>query len=221
RPEFALVACQAVVHIYDGLGNHVGPNESGEFEDEIAGAFYSHSTLEDDGSEVGGGYTDFSVYKLDDTDYTIVIEGLADEVINLAFDTLVEGGVWNEARYSKVPMYEGSMATVHAGQSVLDYTMVIEDPDGSVREVRPTSWSGNLPPMEPSTPAGPTEGMPDEPCTYATTVTDPEDDAVYLMFDWRDETDTGWLGPYQSGETCTETHAWSERGVFDVRVRAK
>jgi hypothetical protein len=52
-------------------------------------------------------------------------------------------------------------------------------------------------------------------------VFEPDDDKIYCIFDWGDGTDTGWLGPYNSGETICATHIWEEPGEFLIRIKLK
>jgi len=33
--------------------------------------------------------------------------------------------------------------------------------------------------------------------------------------------DSGWLGPYASGETAEASHAWTEGANYSIRVKAK
>jgi len=48
-----------------------------------------------------------------------------------------------------------------------------------------------------------------------------EDDVKY-KFDFGDEFGvTPWFGPYNTGDTVEADHAWSEKGVYEVRVKAK
>ena len=56
---------------------------------------------------------------------------------------------------------------------------------------------------------------------FTATTTDPENDQIYYMFDWGDGTDSGWLGPVNSGVSMSATHSWSEIGDYEVKVRAK
>ncbi|MCD6108537.1 MAG: hypothetical protein J7J89_03585, partial [Thermoplasmata archaeon] len=39
--------------------------------------------------------------------------------------------------------------------------------------------------------------------------------------DWGDGTNSGWLGPYNSGETVEASHSWSEKGEYSIKVKAK
>jgi len=78
----------------------------------------------------------------------------------------------------------------------------------------------NNPPDQPSKPDGPTDGSYNKEYTYSTSVVDVDGDQVYVKWDFDDET-SGWLGPYDSGETITSTHLWEEKGTYQIRVIAK
>ena len=79
----------------------------------------------------------------------------------------------------------------------------------------------NIEPKQPSKPSGPKNGEIDIEYDFSTNTTDPEEDQLYYWFDWGDGTNSDWVGPFNSGETCTESHAWSERGGFYIKVKAK
>jgi len=79
----------------------------------------------------------------------------------------------------------------------------------------------NNPPNKPSKPQGSTSGSPGVEYSYTTSTTDPDGDDVMYMFDWGDGTTSGWLGPYDSGETIEAKHTWSTRGSYQVKVKAK
>ena len=44
---------------------------------------------------------------------------------------------------------------------------------------------------------------------------------MYYWFDWGDGTNTGWIGPYQSGETCNASHSWEKKGDYVIKVKAR
>ena len=81
--------------------------------------------------------------------------------------------------------------------------------------------SSNNPPNKPSTPTGPVTGKTGEEYTYKGQTIDPEEDLLQYLFDWGDGTDSGWLGPYNSGETCEASHTWNRQGTYNVKVKAK
>ncbi len=44
---------------------------------------------------------------------------------------------------------------------------------------------------------------------------------IFYYIDWGDGTDSGWIGPYHSGEGINVAHVWDEEGVYWVRVKAR
>jgi predicted acyl esterase len=77
------------------------------------------------------------------------------------------------------------------------------------------------PPEKPSKPSGRQRIKFDKYYLYESTTNDPDGDKIYLLFDWDDNTSSGWLGPYKSGETVHAFHKWNENGPFNIRVKAK
>jgi len=77
------------------------------------------------------------------------------------------------------------------------------------------------PPNKPSKPSGPTDGKTGEEYTYTTSTTDPENDDIFYIFKWDDETISDWLGPYNSGSTCSVTHTWNEIGDYQIKVKSR
>ncbi len=84
--------------------------------------------------------------------------------------------------------------------------------------------SQNNPPDNPSKPDGPADRrkvFPDINYVYTTYTTDLEEDMVYYNFSWDDGTYSGWIGPFDSGETVSATHQWTQGGNHQIRVKAK
>jgi len=73
----------------------------------------------------------------------------------------------------------------------------------------------------PDRPSGETNGRKGEPYTYSTKSIDPSGSKLYYWFDWGDGTNSGWVGPFDSGATATATHVWHRKGTFLVKVKAK
>ncbi len=69
--------------------------------------------------------------------------------------------------------------------------------------------------------SGPLYGRPGENYTFCITVTDPEGDDIWCAWDWGDGSSIEWLGPFISGQEVCVTHAWSNEGAYDVRVKLK
>jgi len=79
----------------------------------------------------------------------------------------------------------------------------------------------NQRPNKPSRPSGPTTGRIDNEYIFTTSTTDPDGDQLFYMFDWDDGHTSFWYGPYDSGEECSASNIWFERGTFEVRVKAQ
>ena len=81
--------------------------------------------------------------------------------------------------------------------------------------------SENICPSTPDTPTGPSTGKINEEQIFFTKTIDLDSDSVYYLFDWGDNTNSGWIGPYPSGEECSASHSWSEQGNYEIKVKAK
>jgi len=83
------------------------------------------------------------------------------------------------------------------------------------------SPSENLPPDTPKKPSGPSSGKINEEHTFTTSSTDPDGDQIWYWFDWGDDTNSGWIGPYISGNEANASHVWSKKGSYEIRIKAK
>lgn len=84
-----------------------------------------------------------------------------------------------------------------------------------------TSIYTNSPPEKPSRPNGPTSGRPGVSYTYSSSTVDSNGEPIFYKFDWDDGTESGWLGPYNSGQTITVSHIWDSKGNYAIKVKAK
>jgi len=81
--------------------------------------------------------------------------------------------------------------------------------------------SYDLPPTIPTI-DGPNKGLPGNEYIYTLKSEDPDgDDELYYYVDWDDDTNSGWFGPFNSGEEATINHTWSSRGKYVVKAKAK
>ncbi|PNX49105.1 MAG: hypothetical protein BV457_02390 [Thermoplasmata archaeon M9B1D] len=81
--------------------------------------------------------------------------------------------------------------------------------------------TANNPPNKPNKPIGSAYGRVGVSYSYESLAIDDDGDKIYYMFNWDDGTDSGWIGPYNSGDTCQVSHIWSVRGSYSVKVKAK
>ncbi|MDH7517694.1 MAG: C25 family cysteine peptidase [Candidatus Thermoplasmatota archaeon] len=78
----------------------------------------------------------------------------------------------------------------------------------------------NHPPEAPEI-SGETNGQSGTTYIYSLITTDLDDDQVYYYVNWGDGTNSGWIGPYNSGEQKTTSHSWSEQGTYQVKAKAR
>ena len=67
---------------------------------------------------------------------------------------------------------------------------------------------------------GPSDGNANEEYEFSFIINDPEEDDVWLYVDWGDGIDTGWLGPYTTGEEIILYHTWSTGGLYYIKARS-
>jgi hypothetical protein len=83
------------------------------------------------------------------------------------------------------------------------------------------SPSPSDPPAQPTKPSGKALGIWNIQYTYTSTTTDPNSDQIYYLFDWDDGSNSGWLGPFNSGTMGIGSHTWTELGTYNVKVKAR
>jgi len=76
-------------------------------------------------------------------------------------------------------------------------------------------------PTQPTISDGPINGQPGVAYFFESDSTSPLDLDLYYYWDWGDGTQSGWIGPFHSGETCNMSHQWAEKGSYPVRVKVK
>jgi hypothetical protein len=68
---------------------------------------------------------------------------------------------------------------------------------------------------------GPENGRVWKQQEYFFNTSDPDGDKVYYFIDWGDGTNSSWIGPYPSGDVVTKSHAWSKKGTYIIKAKAK
>jgi hypothetical protein len=82
-----------------------------------------------------------------------------------------------------------------------------------------TYWRDYSP--NPPTIEGTNDGSAQERYYYTFSTTDPEGDDVEYYIEWGDGRRFKWIGPYESGEQVTKSHAWTYDGNYTIRVKAR
>ena len=68
---------------------------------------------------------------------------------------------------------------------------------------------------------GPTNGQAGTEYTYTFVSTDPDGDDLYYCIDWGDNTPEVCIGPFPSGEEQSDSHIWTEKNTYTVRIKAR
>jgi len=104
------------------------------------------------------------------------------------------------------------------------------DGDSDLDIIAGASWSDTLAwwesdlnqqPSKPQQPSGPAEGKTGIEYTFKTVSIDPSGYQISYIWNWGDNNYSDWLGPYDSGEICTASNSWNEKGVYEIKVKAK
>ena len=83
-----------------------------------------------------------------------------------------------------------------------------------------TTEHKNNPPTKPTI-VGPTTGRAGQSYDYSFTATDPEGEQISYYIDWDNGTNTGWIGPFNSGQTITRSHTWFTEGYYAIKAKAR
>lgn len=78
----------------------------------------------------------------------------------------------------------------------------------------------NTPPNKPKIDGTPS-GKTGTSYVYSTFTVDPDGDKLYYKFNWGDGTSSEWIGTFDSGTFCNESHSWDNEETFVVKVKAK
>jgi predicted acyl esterase len=81
------------------------------------------------------------------------------------------------------------------------------------------NYNENYAPDKPTI-IGPNKGEPEIEYTFKFKSADTENEDIFYFIDWGDGDNTGWLGPYNSGEEITLTHTWHSEAKFTIKAKA-
>jgi hypothetical protein len=79
----------------------------------------------------------------------------------------------------------------------------------------------NNPPDKPDKPSGKKKVNAGVVYTYTSKSSDIDGDQIYYKWNWGDDNESEWLGPYNSGEICEAEKFWEEGGKYNVKVMAR
>jgi hypothetical protein len=79
----------------------------------------------------------------------------------------------------------------------------------------------NNPPNLPNIPSGPFSGITETLYSFSTSTIDPNGDNIAYRFDWGDGAISEWTSYVSSGNPITQSHSYSNEGVYYIKVKAK
>ncbi len=128
---------------------------------------------------------------------------------------------WYLGAWSEWFKYEEPFSLPNLGTYFLEYYSV--DFAGNYEEIKNATIvvEDIHSPDKPNRPDGITSGKIHQEYTYTASTTDLDGDQIFYVFNWGDGTMSGWLGPYDSGESCEASYMWKEKGDYTIQVRAK
>jgi PKD repeat protein len=77
---------------------------------------------------------------------------------------------------------------------------------------------------QPPTPpiiVGPDWGIINGKYSFCLNGTDINGDFVYCLWNWGDGNISEWLGPFPSNDTVCASHSWSQKGIYEIRLKLK
>ena len=76
-------------------------------------------------------------------------------------------------------------------------------------------------PFKPIITKGESNGRFGREYDYSAITTDPQNNEIYYLWDWGDNTNSDWIGPGKSGIECEISYNWDKRGNYIIKVKAK
>jgi hypothetical protein len=101
-------------------------------------------------------------------------------------------------------------------RGVIECCLLFGDPAQTIKSPNPSD-----PPAQPTKPVGNSLAVWNQEFSYSSSSTDPNNDQIFYLFDWGDGSNSGWLGPFDSGLTATGSHIWTILGAYEVKVKAQ
>ncbi len=111
---------------------------------------------------------------------------------------------------------------IHIYEDPGNYTVTLVVTDVKGNNIIDNSWSwiqsSNTPPGETKI-TGPKRGG--KGTYYNFTFLAIDDSVIFYYIIWGDGLNSGWIGPYSSGELVTKSHKWSGKGTYTIKAKAK
>ena len=124
-----------------------------------------------------------------------------------------KGQAWSKDNMAPMINWDTSSQTF---RGTIQCCLLFGDPAQIFRSPHPSQA-----PLKPAKPSGPIQGVWNKEYSYTSSTTEPDNEQIFYLFNWDDGSNSGWLGPYTSGQTVTGSHTWTELGNYSVTVKAR
>jgi len=128
-----------------------------------------------------------------------------------------EGETWT-VKDDKINDVSGSLKDEYHCVDLFEYRVFWSDTRETIADVYSDSIyaAPNVPTI-----TGSENGKVNRNYDFTVTATHPDGLDLLYFIDWGDGTNTGWIGPFESGESHTEQNSWSSKEEFVIRAKAK
>ena len=159
----------------------------------------------------------------------------SNDEMNQIWDAIIVNDFFNlNTEYSRSWIYDGTFANITVtangiNHSVQTHNIDIFEFDNIVKIVNSFTPDDNdliynallnNPPFKPGNITGASSVNPRYEQEFTTVGFDLDYDDIYFMFDWGDNTNSEWQGPFESGENVTFKHSWNKKGQYNIRVKS-
>ena len=115
----------------------------------------------------------------------------------------------------------GDPHPTHNYANAANYTVIFTVTDSEKDTASDTTWAYiNAPPNTPVI-DGPNSGKPGIKYEYCIIASDPDNDTLFVLWNWGDGTSSDWLGPLESGMEVCDSHIWNETGTYNISVTVR
>lgn len=162
-----------------------------------------------------------TVYSQTTSDITYYVTGSSEK-----YEGIEGWAVFDKLENNKVHEHFPGYFTLHKdGQTYTVFwvdngTKSPPDPDHPGGSAYKNITTPNNPPTVPTI-DGQTKGKPGTSYEYTFVSTDSEEDKIFYYVEWGDGTNTNWFGPFNSGQTATKSHSWSEKNTYTIKAKAR
>jgi len=147
-------------------------------------------------------------------------EILFDASDTIDFDGYIEIYKWDWNNDGIFDEYHSIPTASHTFEEIgfHSVTLLIQDNESEIDTITKIVRVGNLPPTTPII-TGPISGKPEKEYEYNFSISDPDNDSLWIHIDWEHGTPSKWSGPFPSGSIVRYNYSWRKKGTYTIRAQ--